>query len=70
MKSRSEYAPDGKVHPETIPTVDNTSTGEKRVGVVEKDPIRRETVTTTTSTPHSHPTKSKKGYDPSRSRRK
>ncbi len=65
MTNRSEYDPNAKVYPETIPTVENTSTREKRVGVVEEVPVRRETVTTTNSTSHSHQTKSKKEYNPS-----
>lgn len=64
MNNRSEYEPHGKAHPETIPTGNSTHTVEKRVGVVETVPSRRETVTNTTSTPHSHPIKSKKGYEP------
>lgn len=65
MNNRLEHEPHGKVRPETIPTVNNTTTEGKRVGVVEEVPIRRETVTTTNSTSHSHPTKSKKDYGPS-----
>lgn len=68
MNNRSEFAPDGKVHPETIPTVDRTSTEQKRVGVVEEVPLRRETVTTTNSRSHSDSNKSKKSkqdYGPS-----
>lgn len=62
MTNSSEYEPHGKAHPESIPTMENTHATEKRVGVVETVPVRRETVTTTTS--HSHPTKRKEGYGP------
>lgn len=68
MNNRLESDADGKVHPETIPTVDSTSTGQNRVGIVEEVPFRKETVTTTNSTLHSHPDKSKKSkqdYGPS-----
>jgi len=68
MNNRSEFDLDDKVHPETIPTVERTSPSQKRVGVVEEVPMRKETVTTTNSTSHSHPTKSKKSkqdYGPS-----
>lgn len=68
MNNRLETDADSKVHPETIPTVDRTSSGQKRVGVVEEVPLRRETVTTTNSTSHSPPDKSKKSkqdYGPS-----
>lgn len=65
MNNRLEYDSNDKVHPETIPTVEKTSTVEGRVGVVKKPPTSRETVTTTTSTPHSHSTKSKEGNGPS-----
>ena len=68
MNNRLETDADSKVHPETIPTVDRTSTEQKRVGVVEEVPLRRETVTTTNSTSHSDSNKSKKSkqdYGPS-----
>lgn len=65
MTNRSEYDhTNTKLHPETIPTVEKTSKVEQRVGVVEEVPIRRETVTTTNSTSHSHPTKSKQELNP------
>lgn len=65
MTNRSQYDhTDSKLHPETIPTVEKTSNAQQRVGVVEEVPIRRETVTTTNSTSHSHPTKSKQELNP------
>lgn len=60
MNNRLESDTDGKVHSETIPTMERTFTEQKRVGVVEEVPQRRETVTTTNSTSHSDSNKSKK----------
>ena len=64
MSNRLESDHNAKLHPETTPTVDNTRNKEKRVGVVEKTPVIRETVTTANSTSHSHPTKSKQELNP------
>lgn len=80
MTNRSQYDPtnsklhpetiptydptNGKLHPETIPIVEKTSKAQQQVGVVEEFPVRRETVTTTNSTSHSHPTKSKQELNP------
>ena len=61
MNTHSESEPHGKVHPETIPTVENNHVVEHRVGVVEKVPTKTETVTTSTS--HLHSTKPEKSND-------
>lgn len=62
MANHLESEHNTKLHPETIPTVDNNINGEKRVGVVEKIPVIKETVKTTNSTSHSQPSGSKEAY--------